>query len=190
MNARGSSPARPASESPRRRKPREASATYGDLSETASACVSGARVFWIAASRMQGIGAALLERSPRPAAFWAVVFAAGCHWRQRVGFTACERPVRRGGICVLQQHVSTHDVSIPMMVTEGCRYRGCIPRSKNSMTIMRPPQHGHGGKSFSAGSSWLGLAGVSAGGGAEPSSWRSRAMLAAQKSQSELSADR
>jgi len=69
MNARGSSPARPASESPRRRKPREASVTYGDLSDTASASVSDTRVFLDCGKLDAGVGAALLERPPRPAAF-------------------------------------------------------------------------------------------------------------------------
>jgi len=58
----------------------------------------------------------------------------------------------------IQQMVPAHDVSIRMTATDGARYRGCIPGSKNSMTIMRPPQQGHGGKTVSAGSSWLGLA--------------------------------
>jgi hypothetical protein len=68
-------------------------------------------------------------------------------------------------------------VSNPITMAHGGRYRGCIPRSKVSMRIMRPPQQGQGGKTVSAGS--LGLAASSAG-GAEPSSSRSRAMLAAR----------
>jgi hypothetical protein len=40
-----------------------------------------------------------------------------------------------------------------MTVAKGGRYRGCVPRSKNSMTIMRPPQQGQGGKIVSVGSS-------------------------------------
>jgi hypothetical protein len=77
MDVRGSSPARPASESPRRTKPREASETYVDFSDTASACVSDARVFWIAASQMQEIGAnEAAEPAPEP--LWV------CIWRIRV----------------------------------------------------------------------------------------------------------
>ena len=38
-----------------------------------------------------------------------------------------------------------HEVSI-LMATIGAfgRYLGVVPRAKISMTIMRPPQHGHG----------------------------------------------
>ncbi len=36
-----------------------------------------------------------------------------------------------------------HDVSCPTGDGEA-RCRGVVPRAKNSMTIMRPPQHGHG----------------------------------------------
>ena len=88
MNARGSSPARPASESPRRRKPREASVTYGDLSETGSASVNGACVFWNAASRMQGIVAGLGWQEATIGSILGVIFAAGGQRRQRVGFAA------------------------------------------------------------------------------------------------------
>jgi hypothetical protein len=37
-----------------------------------------------------------------------------------------------------------------MTARDGARDRGCIPRSKNSMTIMRPPQQGHGGKTVAS----------------------------------------
>jgi uncharacterized caspase-like protein len=33
-----------------------------------------------------------------------------------------------------------------MVAGDGARYSGCIPLSKTSMTIIRPPQQGHGGK--------------------------------------------
>jgi hypothetical protein len=77
--------------------------------------------------------------------------------------------------------VPAHDVSIRMTAKDGARYRGCIPRSKNSITIMRPPQQGQGGKTAtsSAGLSWLGL-GVASAGGIAPSSSRRRAILAAR----------
>ena len=52
----------------------------------------------------------------------------------------------------MRARARAHDVSIWTAIRDGARYLGCIPRSKNSMTIMRPPQHGQGGKSFSAGS--------------------------------------
>jgi hypothetical protein len=51
--------------------------------------------------------------------------------------------------------------------------RGCLQRSNTSMTIMRPPQQGHGGRKSS------GSAGVSSSGGvATFSSSRARARLA------------
>ena len=45
--------------------------------------------------------------------------------------------LRRGGGCDLD-----HDVSILISFAE--KPRGARPRSNVSMTIMRPPQHGHG----------------------------------------------
>jgi hypothetical protein len=51
---------------------------------------------------------------------------------------ACARHRARG------QH-RAHDVSIQITATTGeARCRGMVPRSKISMTIMRPPQRGHG----------------------------------------------
>ena len=149
MHARGSSPARSASESPRRRKPREASATYGDLSETASASVCGARVFSIAASRMQVIGAGFFLRRSRDRQYLGRYFRG---WRppeakgRPCGLGATERRPRH---CGFQQHVPAHDVSIQMIATEGCWCRGCVPRLKISMTIMRPPQEGQSGGTVS-----------------------------------------
>ena len=52
----------------------------------------------------------------------------------------------------MQQRTPAHDVSIRTEAREGAWYRVCIPLSKYSMTIMRPPQQGHGGKTVSAGS--------------------------------------
>jgi hypothetical protein len=72
------------------------------------------------------------------------------------------------------QHVPAHDVSIRMMAAEGCRYRGCIPRSKNSITIMRPPQQGQGLRTVFAGSSLSMLASFCIGGGVEPSNYAPR----------------
>ena len=109
--------------------------------------------FWNAASRMQGIVAgfgweeatigSILERYFRG---WRPAEAKGRH----CGLRSTGKARRH---CAFQQHVPAHDVSIRMIDAEGCRYRGCIPRSKNSMTIMRPPQQGQGGKAVSAGSS-------------------------------------
>ncbi len=81
--------------------------------------------------------------------------------------------------CAFQRQAPVHDVSSQMTAAEAGRYRGSVPRSKNSMTVMRPPQQGQGGKAVSAGSSLLGLAAFSADGIA-PSSSRSRAKLAAR----------
>ena len=53
--------------------------------------------------------------------------------------------------------------------------RGCLHRSNTSMTIMRPPQHGHDGRK-SAGSVWA----SSSGDGATFRSWRARARLASR----------
>src|SRR5688572_12858152 len=50
--------------------------------------------------------------------------------------------------------------------------RGCLHRSNTSMTIIRPPQHGHGGRK-SSGSA----AGSFVAGGATASSWRASARL-------------
>ena len=169
------SPARPASESPRRTKPREASVTYGDLSETACASVSGVRVFWIAASRMLGIGRVYLRRS-RDRQHLGRYFRGWQPAEAKVGLRGLGGTGKARRHCAFQQHVPAHDVSIRMIATKGCRYCGCIPRSKNSMTIMRPPQQGQGGRTVSAG---LGLA-ITSAGGAEPSSSRSRATLAAR----------
>ena len=140
----GLAPARPASESPRRTKPRAASVTYGDLSETAAASVSGAARFLIAASPIRGIGAGSLEKKPLPAAAWPLCSG----WRpqrQRVALRLGSTGKGRRH-CPVQRRVPAHDVSIRMTARDGGRYRGCIPRSKNSMRIMRPPQQGQGGK--------------------------------------------
>ena len=72
MNARGSSPARPASESPRRTKPREASETYGDLSDTASASVRGARVFLDCSKPDAGVGAGFAWEEAATGCIWAL----------------------------------------------------------------------------------------------------------------------
>src|SRR5271157_5113524 len=55
MDARRSSTARPASESPRGRKPRAAAKRYGDFSGRAAAAVGGFRLFWGTAGRMLGV---------------------------------------------------------------------------------------------------------------------------------------
>src|SRR5271163_1387225 len=72
-----------------------------------------------------------------------------------------------------------HEVSILIaMIGPAGRYRGVEPRSKTSMMIMRPPQHGQrceGGVSLSS----LLLV-VSPWDFCLPSSWRARAMLSAQ----------
>ena len=47
-------------------------------------------------------------------------------------------------IAVWKQQERRHDVSIQAGAVAGAAYRGIEPRAKTSMTIMRPPQHGHG----------------------------------------------
>src|SRR5271157_4493667 len=126
MNAQGSSPARPASESPRRTKPREASVTYVDLSETACASVSGARVFWIAASRMLGIDADL--RRSRDWEHLGRYFRGWQPAEAKVGLRGLGATGKARRHCAFQQHVPAHDVSIRMIATKGCRSCGCIPR--------------------------------------------------------------
>ena len=125
--------------------------TYGDLSETASASISGARVF-----RMQQAGCWGSPRAPQ---------RRSCSREQLGRFFRGLRPAEaKDWLCGLEaagkqdgivcsSYVPVHDVSIRRIVMEGCGYRGCVPRSKNSMTIMRPPQQGQGGKTVSAGSS-------------------------------------
>ena len=92
------SPARPASESPRRTKPRATSVIYGDLRETASASVSNASVFRLAARRMQEFAASFIGEAAAAGNILGIIFAAGGERRQRAGFAAWERPVKRGGI--------------------------------------------------------------------------------------------
>jgi hypothetical protein len=82
--------------------------------------------------------------------------------------------------------VAVHDVSNQITAAENGRYRGSVPRSKNSMMVMRPPQQGQGGKTVSAGSSLPGLAFACAGGIA-PSSSRSRAILTARPVEANVS---
>src|SRR5207302_8156315 len=57
---------------------------------------------------------------------------------------ADRRPARTIGILNLRRGDRDHDVSILIAVGGGGRYRGVEPRSKVSMMLMRPPQHGHG----------------------------------------------
>ena len=47
-------------------------------------------------------------------------------------------------IAVWKQRERRHDVSIQAGALAGAAYRGMAPRAKTSMTIMRPPQQGHG----------------------------------------------
>ena len=39
-----------------------------------------------------------------------------------------------------------HDVTVRVGVTESGGARACLPCSKVSMIVIRPPQHGHGGR--------------------------------------------
>src|SRR5258708_4519300 len=70
----------------------------------------------------------------------------------------------------------SHDVSILIAAgAGGGRCFGSQPRSKVSMTIMRPPQHGHGrGSTRGSSIAALGVSGSFAGGGTASSSraWR------------------
>ena len=66
-----------------------------------------------------------------------------------------------------------HGVVIPVDAGEAGGARGCIQRSKVSVMIMRPPQHGQGGRGSV---SSTGSSGCAAGGTA--SSCRTRAILA------------
>ena len=81
-------PARPASESPRRTKPRAASVTYGDLRGTASASVSNASVFRLAASRMREFAASFTGEAAAAGAILGVIFAAGVLPRQGMSLAA------------------------------------------------------------------------------------------------------
>ena len=47
-------------------------------------------------------------------------------------------------IAVWKRRDRRHDVSIQTGALAGAAYRGMAPRAKTSMTIMRPPQQGHG----------------------------------------------
>jgi hypothetical protein len=82
------SPARPASESPRRTTPRAASVIYGDLRGTASASVSNASVLRIAARRMQEFAASFIGEAAAAGSILGVIFAASGQRRQGVGLAA------------------------------------------------------------------------------------------------------
>jgi hypothetical protein len=73
-------------------------------------------------------------------------------------------------------------VSIPRGVgAEVGRYVGSQPRAKTSMTIIWPPQRGQGqGSTRGSSEAAAFCSSCSTTGGAAPSSWRARAMLAAQ----------
>ena len=43
-----------------------------------------------------------------------------------------------------------HDVTVPVDATVSGGARGCRPRSKVSMIVMRPPQHGQDGRGSGA----------------------------------------
>src|SRR5512143_348055 len=97
---------------------------------------------------------------------------------RRGGISASLAVVGRGPViktssvwasCYREWH---HDVSI--LIGLGGRVLGVEPRSKVSMMIMRPPQHGHGSKDV-GGSSAV-ASGSSCGGGTASSS-RTRARL-------------
>ena len=47
-------------------------------------------------------------------------------------------------IAVGKRRQGHHDVSVQTGAARGGQYRGVEPRAKTSMTIMRPPQQGHG----------------------------------------------
>lgn len=88
--------------------------------------------------------------------------ASGDHWPQH---SCCDTWWR--------QAVQGHGAILPDG-DEGCGgARGCRHRSKVSMTIMCPPQQGHGGRMSVGSCGWS-----SSGGGATAKSSRARAMLA------------
>jgi hypothetical protein len=86
-------------------------------------------------------------------------------------------PAHRNGKVTFNRR-SAHDVSI--LVGAG-RHFGSQPRAKTSMTIMRPPQCGHGQRSTDGASGVISDSGcASVAGGSTPSSARAFAMFSAR----------
>jgi hypothetical protein len=116
--------------------------------ETAAASASGAGVFRIAERQNNGLTRGLGEKKPVPATVRRSFSGAG-------GLRAGDKAMQH--YAFLRQRAA-HDVSNQVTAAEGGRCRGSVPRSKNSMMAMCPPQQGQGGKTASTGGSSLGLA--------------------------------
>ena len=76
------------------------------------------------------------------------------------GAASADTAAIAANIAVWKQRDRGHDVSIQAGALAGAAYRGMAPRAKTSMTIMRPPQQGHG-RGKTRGASGFGVLGGS-----------------------------